>query len=288
MAEVKHLFAAQSIIGEGPLWNEEEQALYWVDISGQKINRMWPDTGKHETFDVDDQVGVIAFREGGGVVAACVKGFAFWEVGSKKLEFFDDPEAGNPGSRFNDGKVDRRGRFWAGTMTPEGAVSALYRLDKDRSIHKMDTGITISNGIGWSLDNKVMYFADSMKYVIYAYDYDIETGGITNRRDYVKVAEEYGIPDGLTVDSEGYVWCAFYAGSKVTRFDPDGNIDLEVIMPVTQPTSCIFGGKNYDQLYVTSAWNQLDDEARRQQPMAGDLFVIETGIKGLPEPKFAG
>ena len=288
MADAVNVLSSQNVVGEGPLWNEDEGALYWVDINGKTINRLYTSSGRHDVFHVDVQVSVVAFRESGGLIAAASNGFSFWDPKTNRLEFIADPEEDKPEARFNDGKVDRRGRFWAGTMTFEGATSSLYCIGADKVVHKMETGITISNGLGWSPDNKIMYFADSLKYVIYAYDFDIETGAIANRRDYVKVTEDYGIPDGLTVDSEGYVWCAYYAGWKVTRFDPSGNIDMEIHVPVSQPTSCIFGGANYDKLYVTSANNGLDAAAMKEQPQAGDLFVIDTGIKGLPEPKFVG
>lgn len=286
--EAVHVLSSQNIIGEGPLWNNEEQSLYWVDITGQTINRYMADSKVHESYPVDSQVGVISFRQKGGLIVAGSKGFSFWKVGNPKLELINDPEADNPNSRFNDGKIDRSGRFWAGTMTSEGAVSSLYRMDSDLTIYSMDSGITISNGIGWSPDNRVMYFADSLRYIIYAYDYDLDKGLIENRRNFIEVKPEYGIPDGLTVDSAGYIWCAFYAGSKVTRFNPRGEIANEVFLPVTQPTSCIFGGKDYRDLYITTAWNGLSDDERKEQPLAGDLFMIKTDIKGLPEPKFRG
>lgn len=286
--KANHVLSAQNIIGEGPLWNEEEQALYWVDIAGKTINRYWPESGKYESFSVDTQVGVIAFRQAGGVIAAGSTGYSFWDTETGKLIPITDPEIDNPESRFNDGKVDRKGRFWAGTMTVEGAVSSLYRLDADLSVHRVDSGMTISNGIGWSPDNRVMYFADSLRYVVYVYDYDLETGAVENRRNLIEVEPEYGVPDGLTVDCEGYIWCAFYAGSKVTRFNPQGKLDAEVLLPVSQPTSCTFGGKNYTDLYVTSANNGLSDDERKKQTQAGDIFVIKTDVSGLPEPKFAG
>lgn len=286
--EAIHVLSSQNVIGEGPLWNSEEQALYWVDIAGQTINRYMVVSAVHESYPVDSQVGVIAFRKNGGLIAAGSKGFSFWDIGSPKLELIKDPEADNPKSRFNDGKIDRSGRFWAGTMTVEGAVSSLYRMDSDLTIYSMDSGITISNGIGWSPDNRVMYFADSLRYIIYAYDYDLDKGLIENRRNFIEVKPEYGIPDGLTVDCEGYIWCAFYAGSKVTRFNPKGEIDSEVSLPVTQPTSCIFGGKDYHDLYITTAWNGLSDDERKEQPLAGDIFMFKTDVKGLPEPKFRG
>ena len=286
--EAIQVLGCHNLLGEGPLWSTAEQALYWVDIAGKSIHRYWPDSGKHESFAVDAEVGVIAFREAGGFVAAGKTGFYFWDVGHSTLEPISDPESDKAESRFNDGKVDRAGRFWAGTMTEEGASSALYRMDADLKVQRMESGITISNGIGWSPDNRTMYYADSMHYVIYAYDYDLGTGAIANRRNFIEIEPTYGIPDGLTVDSEGYIWCALFNGSKVTRFDPQGKIDVEIALPVTQVTCCAFGGKDYSDLYVTSAGAWLSEEQQKAQPQAGDLFVIKTNVRGLPEPKFAG
>ncbi|MDX9863841.1 MAG: SMP-30/gluconolactonase/LRE family protein [Anaerolineaceae bacterium] len=286
--KANHILASQSALGEGPLWSTKEQALYWVDIEGKTINRYRPSNAQHESFPVDAKVGVIAFRKGGDFIAAGSTGFVFWTIGSPKLDLIFDPEENNAQSRFNDGKVDRAGRFWAGTMTPEGAVSALYRVNAGLNIQKMESGITISNGIGWSPDNQIMYYADSSRYVIYAYDFDLNIGSIKNRRDWIKFSPEYGIPDGLTVDSEGYVWCAFYSGAKVTRFNPQGKMDIEISLPVSQPTSCAFGGKDLTDLYITSSWLGLTEEERAAQPLAGDIFMVKTDVPGLPEPEFEG
>jgi L-arabinonolactonase len=256
------------------------------DITGITINCLDPKIGQYECFAVDSRVGVIALREKGGFITAGEKGFGFWDPGQDQIVYIQDPEADNPGSRFNDGKVDRKGRFWAGTMTHTDAVSALYRMDGDLSVHTMETGLTISNGIGWTPDNAVMYLVDSLRYVIYAYDF--EGGGISNRRAFVQLSEDYGIPDGLTVDREGCVWCAIYGGARVTRFDPQGVILTEINLPVSQPTSCAFGGEDYSKLYVTSAREGLSEEALQSEPRAGDLFVVKTDTQGLPEPKFIG
>ena len=288
MMEIIHVLSSQNALGEGPLWSAEEKALYWVDIYRKTISRYWPASGKQETFSVDANVGVIAFRKGGGFITAGSNGFSFWQPDKTRLDSISDPEQNNPASRFNDGKVDRAGRFWAGTMTHEGEVSSLYRVDDSLEIQRMESGITISNGIGWSPDNQIMYYSDSLHYVIYAYDFDLETGNIKNRRDWVKISPEYGIPDGLTVDSEGYVWCAFYSGSKVTRFNPQGKIENEISLPVSQPTSCAFGGEDLADLYITSAWLDLTEEERMQQPLAGDLFMVKTNTTGIAEPKFSG
>ena len=194
-------------------------------------------------------------------------------------------------SVFNDGAVDRSGRFWAGTMSdsdPHGSHGNLYRLDIDGSVHVMDTGFTISNGIGWSPDNKIMYFTDTMRSVIYAYDFDIATGMIENRRPFVTVPEGEGVPDGLTVDSEGFVWSAIALGYKINRYDPNGMVEREIRVPTAFVSSCTFGGPGLDELYITTGWEPLNDDEKLSQPFAGDLFRVSTGVMGLEEPKYLG
>jgi len=286
--EVLHLLHIKNILGEGPLWSGEEQALYWVDIIGESIQKYDTDTGKIKSFPQNEQISVIGFREQGGFIAAGKYGMKFWSPEENVLNPICNPEKDRKESRFNDGKVDRMGRFWAGTMTSSGAESALYRLDHDLSLHIMESGVTISNGIGWSPDNQTMYFADTLHYVIYAYDFDLESGLIANRRAFITVDPDGGVPDGLTVDSEGFVWCAFWGGAKITRFDPQGKVERVIPLPVTQPTSCCFGGKNLTELYITSAWDGLSNVERGSQPWAGDIFMVPTDVKGVPEPKFLG
>jgi sugar lactone lactonase YvrE len=209
------------------------------------------------------------------------------------LHLMADPEAHKPFTCFNDGAVDRQGRFWAGTMCypydacgqPEGS---LYRLDPDLSVHTMETGIGISNGIGWSPDNRLMYFTDSPLHMIYVYDFDASTGTIENRRPFVHTPDEKGFPDGLAVDSEGFIWSACWGGGKIKRYDPDGKVERTIRLPVQYPTSCAFGGESLDELYITSDSRAVSEEKRAQQPFAGDLFRLQAGIKGLEQPKFAG
>ncbi len=292
MSEVEHVLAVKNKLGEGPVWSSKEQVLYWVDIESNCFYRMYPATGKYEVFDVGLPVGVLALRASDGLVMATKKGFAFWDQ-QKGLRFITDPEADKPHTRFNDGSVDGQGRFWAGTMcgmpemceAPEGS---LYRLDADGSIHIMETGLKISNGIGWSPDNKLMYLTDSPEYMIYAYDFDPATGAIENRRPLIHTPDENGIPDGLSVDSEGFIWSARWGGWKVTRYDSTGKVEREIQLPVECPTSCTFGGERLDELYITSAWTALSEEQKKQQPYAGDLFRVKTDIKGLERPKFVG
>jgi sugar lactone lactonase YvrE len=195
--------------------------------------------------------------------------------------------------RFNDGAVDGEGRFWAGTMNkdvedPAVTDGCLYRLDPDRSCHKMGSGFTISNGIGWSLDQRIMYFTDTLRSVIYAYDFDPARGTIGNRRPFVRVPPEEGYPDGLTVDSEGCVWSALWGGWKVVCFDPRGRAVDEVRLPVSDVSSCAFGGSDLRDLYITSAWEELSAEERALQPLAGDLFRARLPVPGREESRFAG
>jgi len=291
MNDVERVLTVTNQLGEGSIWHPDDGALYWVDIDERKIFRFYPSTEKLESFDVSTRVTALAMRASGGFITATDQGLAYWDAQTRELSFISDPEADKPSVRFNDGAVDRQGRFWAGSMnevdfaTPDGS---LYRLDPDGSIHTMEVETTVSNGIGWSPDNATMYFTDSMRQVILAYDYDSATGAISNRRPFAQVSEEGVLPDGLTVDSEGFVWSAQWGGGNVTRYDPNGAVDRVIRLPAQQITCPAFGGENLDELYITSAWTGLSQEEREKQPLAGALFRIKVGVKGLAEPKFAG
>lgn len=296
---VEDVLPCQCKLGEGPVWSATEQALYWVDIVNHRFSRFYPESGKYEVFDAGLPVGVLALRVHGGLVMATKEGFAFWhwqtQAGTQShLEFIANanPEVSKPHNRFNDGAVDCQGRFWAGTMCEgyedcEGAGS-LYRLDPDLSVSVMETGLTISNGIGWSPDNTRMYLTDSPRRIIYVYDFDAHNGTISNRRPFVHTPDESSVPDGLTVDSEGFVWSARWGGWRIIRYDPDGETERVIQMPVQYPTSCAFGGPNLDELYITSARTALSEQKRSQQPQAGDLFRLQVGIKGQEQHTFAG
>ena len=287
MDELKHVLSVGDELGEGPLWNPDDHSLYWVDILKNCYHRYHPASGAHQVFEVGENIGVLAFRQKGGMVMATEHGFAFWNPEKKTLERIGDPEKDKPQTKFNDGAVDRQGRFWAGTLG-DSYNNSLYRLDPDLSIHRMDTGFDCSNGIGWSLDNKVMYFTDSTPGIIYAYDFDPGTSGIENRRVFIDSSDRPGLPDGLTVDREGYIWSARWDGWCVERYDPDGKLERTVRLPVQFPTSVMFGGENLDDLYITSARIEIPLAERQQHPQAGDLFCLKAGVRGLLEPKFAG
>lgn len=282
MAEVELVLDLKNKLGEGPVWNAAEGVLYWVDIQDNCFFRYDPVSGDLKRFDVGMVIGTVVVRESGGFVLALKDGFYFFDGATGEKTLLHSPE---PDNRFNDGGCDRQGRFWAGTASGEGK-GALYRLDTDLSLHKMQPGIFISNGIGWSPDNRTMYYTDSTPRIIWAYDFDPDTGAISNRRDFAKIDDGDAVPDGLTVDSDGYIWSCHWDGWKVRRYAPDGSIERDVPVPVQRPTSVMFGGANLDDLYITSSGNGFADDA--SQPHAGGLFRLKTHVRGMIEPAFRG
>jgi sugar lactone lactonase YvrE len=292
MAEVEHVFEVRNVIGEGPVWHSQEECLYWVNFIEQyQILRFFPQTRRMEVFETGVPVMALGIRKAGGFIAATGQGIASWETQRKTLEPLCDPLAGRTGCRFNDAATDSRGRFWVGTLNdanPKGPDGELFCVQGDGSWQVMDKNITVANGIGWSPDRKIMYLTDSFRYSIYAYDYAADTGKITNRRTFVQTSPDAGVPDGLTVDSDGFVWSAFWGGWKVVRYNPEGNVDREYRLPVPNPTSCAFGGKRLDELYITSASLGLSTEEKERHVQSGDLFCLKAGITGMDEPRFAG
>lgn len=284
--DVELVLAANDELGEGPVWHVDEQALYWVDIDGLRYHRLEPISSRHDVIVVGEKVGSLALCQNECVVLATDRGFSFFDPAENTLTPIGDPEAHKPETRFNDGAVDRAGRFWAGTLG-DGKNNNLYRLDPDGTIHRVETGIDISNGIGWSPDNRTMYYVDSMPGLIYAYDFDLASGEITHRRNWVDRSGQRGLPDGLTVDSEGFIWVAIWDGYCLERYDPAGKLERRLTMPVQYPTSMAFGGAALDELYVTSALCEIPVEERRPGAPDGGLFRIRGAGRGLPEPRFA-
>jgi len=292
MAEVEHVLEVRNVIGEGPVWHSQDESLYWVDfIEHHQILRFTPQTRRLDVFETGIPVMALGIRKPGGFIAATTKGVANWDTQRKAFEPVCDPLAGRDGFRFNDAATDIRGRFWVGTLNEanaQGPDGELFCVQPDGSCQVMDKDITVANGIGWSPDRKLMYFTDSFRYSVYAYDYDAEAGTIANRRIFVQTSPDAGIPDGLTVDSEGFVWSAFWGGWRVVRYNPEGKVDREYRLPVPNPSSCAFGGKRLDELYITSASLGLSKEEKEQHAQSGDLFCLKAGIVGMDEPRFAG
>jgi sugar lactone lactonase YvrE len=289
---VECVLREEAIVGESPVWCPTEQALFWVDITGQKIHRFHPATGASDTFHLPEPVTALALRAKGGLVLSLKKDFALFDLESQQLTYLGDPEKDKPDNRFNDAKCDRQGRFWAGTMGDvhwDAPSGALYRLDADGTISCHQTEVICANGMGWSPDNRVMYFTESFRYAICAYDFDAETGSIANRRVFASVDKSSGaFPDGLTVDAEGHVWSVHNAVGRVVRYTPGGEIERTIELPVPRPCGCVFGGEQLDTLYITTARETLTPDDIARYPLSGSLFAAVPGAPGIPEPLFAG
>jgi sugar lactone lactonase YvrE len=279
-------------LGECPTWCGREQVLYWADIYKKTLNRFDPATGENRSWNLPETLGSFGLREGGGAVLALKSGFHFFDFDTNALTSVADVDEGHlPKNRLNDGRCDRAGRFWAGTMQdPPDAkrpTGTLYRLGTDRQASAMVGGLIVSNGLAFSPDDKILYVSDSHAAVrtIWAYDFDLAEGSIRNQRVFVDTRGMPGRPDGAAVDADGCYWMAAADGWELVRFTPAGKVDMTVKLPIQKPTMPAFGGPNLDTIYVTSIRPAGVDLSA--QPLAGGLFAIDAGIKGLPEPRFA-
>jgi sugar lactone lactonase YvrE len=268
-------------LAEGPVWEAERGALWWIDIPAGQVHTHTQGSDELATLELGTPVGAVALRARGGLVAAVADGFLL--LGADEVELRIPVEADVPGNRFNDGKVDPQGRFWAGTMAMDETPGqgALYRLDPDYVVTKHLDAVGLSNGIDWSLDGRTMYYVDSLTHRVDAFDFDGDAGEISNRRTFVDL--EDAVPDGLTVDAEGVVWVAVYGRWKVCRYSPEGAAAGELELPTRRITSCAFGGAALDVLYVTSA-----ARPGRDDPLAGAVFETRPGATGRLPNRFAG
>lgn len=300
---IECLIQCENHLGEGPVWDVESAMLYWVDSTGPRVGKdaIWrldPVSGDIRSWPLPKDVGAMALRCEGGAVLALSDGFYTFDFDTDALDLIakvnDDPRR----TRLNDGKCDRMGRFFAGGMDDqeELGICGLWRLDPDMSIHKVEDGIICSNGPCWSPDDKTFYFADTFKNEICAYDYDLASGTPTNKRVFASTQKDAGFADGSTVDGEGYLWNAQVISGDLIRYAPDGTIERKISMPVRNITSIMFGGPDLTDIYVTSmarvshpATHDGFEKQTKPQFAAGSLFRIRgLGIKGVPEPRFAG
>jgi len=292
MNKPEHILRVQNRLGETPIWDPVENALYWVDWGGLPTCRFEPATGKFTTYSVNVPVTALARRASGGWIAIAQNGIYTWDQETNLYTLLAGPaNQEKPDICYNDGAVDRQGRLLVGTVNmqdPFTPDASLFRLDIDGSLHELDTGYATANGIGLSPDGSTVYVADQRHNQIIVLDYDTVNGTVSNRRLFARLPKEDGMPDGLIVDAEGYIWNGHWAGSKLTRYDPDGKIERQIPFPVEHVISFSFGGKELDELYVTTAWWGYGDEERESNPLAGDLFRVNTGVKGLVEPAFMG
>ncbi len=278
-------------LGEGPVWNAEKKVLYWVDILSGKLFEYNPKSGINTSYDIGERIGAAVMRKHGGFVLALQNGFAFFNPITKKIREIADPESHLTENRFNDGKCDPAGRFWAGTMSCnlEKGQGSLYCLQPDLTIERKLTGITISNGLAWNKAADTLYFIDTLTHQLAAFDYDIETGHINNRRISAEFEKSLGYPDGMAMDEKGKLWVAFYNGSKVIRINPEGGeISALVTLPVPKPTSCAFGGDDMNELFITTCRENMSEQEMDQAPLSGSLFKVKLPVKGLSVNVFSG
>ena len=288
---IEVLLDVKTTLGEGPLWDVDQQRLYWIDSFDGRVFRASADGREIRAWDVPQKIGSMALRKDGeGAVLSLQRGFHLLDFKTGDVALIHDPEPDLPDNRLNDGKVDHRGRFVAGSMDTmeQGPNGALYSLSSDFEVSRLDQGIICSNGPCWSPDGATFYFNDTWSGEIWAYDYDLGTGGVSNRRVFAKVDTALGgAADGSTVDAEGFLWNALVYDGKLTRYAPDGSVDRVIDMPVKKVTSVMFGGPNLDVLYVTSMAKPPLPRFPGDGVLRGSLFAIYgLGIRGLPEPRF--
>ncbi|MCL6599767.1 MAG: SMP-30/gluconolactonase/LRE family protein [Alicyclobacillus macrosporangiidus] len=291
MRELTLAVDAKAELGEGPSWDSLLQCLYWVDIIGQKLHIYDPADQRDRTIEFDQYVSSVLPGKPGEVIVTLQHGFYRVDLQSGKITPIAVVERDVDTNRFNDGKCDPAGRLWAGTMAIDEArfQGNLYRLDPDLRVTRMLTGVSISNGMAWSSDAKTMYYIDTPTREIVAFDYDISTGAIRDRRVVVRIPEDAGYPDGMTIDAEDMLWVAHWEGGRISRWDPhSGSLLEEVIIPASRVTSCVFAGPDLTDLYITTARVGLDEATLKLQPGAGGLFRLTTDVKGSPTFRFAG
>ncbi|HXH06865.1 MAG TPA: SMP-30/gluconolactonase/LRE family protein [Vicinamibacterales bacterium] len=291
MAQPELVLDARAELGEGPVWDDRRQRLVWVDILKGRVHRFDPATGRCESRTVPRPVGAAALGEDGSLLLAVQGGFAWFDFDRGRYVLLAEVEAGRSDLRMNDGACDPAGRFWAGSMAfdERPGAGALYRVDPVPGDDPAPVGaratlvlrdVTISNGLDWSGDHRRMYYVDSGTRRIDVFDFDVARGTIANRRPLVAIEPEAGTPDGITVDADDHIWVALWGGGAVRRYTPDGRLDRVIMLPVTHPTSCAFGGPDLADLFVTTATVALSPAERTQQPYAGGLYRIRPGVTG--------
>ena len=288
--DVTLAFDVGAQLGEGPSWVATTGELLFVDILASTLFRANPASGAVQSRRLAQQIGAVVPRAGGGLLLALENGLWTIDADDGEPRLLVEVEGDDPATRMNDGKCDRAGRFWGGTMahTPTPGAGSLYRLEPDGALERVLEGVTISNGLGWSPDDRTMYYIDTMSRRVDAFDFDIGRGTIANRRTFVDLAATTALPDGLAVDAEGGVWVAFYGGWGLHRYTGLGELDRVLRLPVANATSCAFGGPELADLYITTATSGLSEAERALQPAAGGVFHSRPGVAGLTEVPFAG
>jgi L-arabinonolactonase len=277
----------RALVAESPTWSASEHALYWLDGRKDTIYRIDVNSGARSSWTTPAKVNALGLRAAGGLIVALKSGIATLDIATGAFDHLVTPAPYTDAMRMNDGKVDCAGRFWFGTMHDDAADASgyIYRLDPNGTLTTIDAGYTIPNGFAWSPDERTMYLADSQLRTIYAYDFDATSGEARNRRPFAQTAEGT-MPDGATIDADGYLWSANVGGWGIARFAPDGALDRRLEVPVQRPTSVIFGGDDLRTLYITTASRRLTPEALAAQPLAGAILAVRLDVPGLPAHSF--
>jgi sugar lactone lactonase YvrE len=277
-------------LGEGPAWDERDETLWWVDIDGHQLLALNASSSSARSFDLEQPVTMVVPRLEVGLVIALARSLVMTDEQLSITHMIPMPIPRSETLRLNDGGCDSAGRLWVGSMATDGSRhrSALFRVERDHHVAIVRDRVSVSNGLGWAPNGRTMYYVDTPTAQIEAIQYDVATGGLADTRALARLRPEQGRPDGLCVDAEGCVWVALWGGGAVHRYTPYGRLDMRIELPVTNVTSCCFGGRDLNQLFITTARRGLDVRARQAQPLAGSVFVSEPGIQGLPAARFAG
>ncbi len=289
MREVTIAYKTEAALGEGAIWDYDTKKLYWVDIEGKSLNVFDPVTSQNKSFPTASHIGTVVPKNKDEVLIALVDGIYTLNLNTGDTALFVDMNTNLINSRLNDGKCDPEGRLWVGSMNwqQEKGKAKLFTIENDSSITTKIDSVTISNGIVWTKDKKTMYYIDTPTSQIKAYDYDNTTGNISNQRVAVKISEDLGFPDGMTIDEEDMVWVGMWNGNAVLRFNPKtGELLQKIDVPAHNVTSCAFGGDNLEILYITTAKLDMTDEELEKYPLAGSVFKVNPGVKGVKSNSF--
>ncbi|GGA88026.1 gluconolactonase [Neiella marina] len=288
MGLVKTALKIDAKLGECPRWDELTQTLYWVDIDNFRLNQFDPATGSNNVLQLDEEIGCFALAQSGGFVAALRSGFVKIASMDGGIEAIADPEADKPWQRFNDGRCDPAGRFIAGTLNPkkDDYSGHFYSLD-GAEVKQLVGNNWTSNGVAFSPDGTTLYYSDTPRHTVFACDYDVATGAVSNERIFAEFPKGWGRPDGAAVDSEGNYWSALYGGGRVVQINPQGQIINTIAVPAQNPTMVAFGGSDLRTLYITTTKAGSEEEAE-QYPLSGSIFSVDVDVAGLVEPRFAG
>jgi sugar lactone lactonase YvrE len=282
---------AKAMLGEGSIWHPRENKLYWVDIEGKALHIYDPVSNEDNVFPVGARIGTVVPVQSGGALVALQNGIYKIDIKTGKLTYVNNPSPDTTNLRFNDGKCDPAGRFWVGTLALDSRRrgACLYRIDKDKSIHTILDSVSISNGIVWTADKKTMYYNDTPTGTIQAFDYNDTTGAICNRRIAVRIPRGGGGPDGMTIDADGNLWVALWGSGTVGKYNPiTGELLQKVIVPAPNVSSCAFGGKNLETLYITTARAWVNEAKLKEFPLSGGLFSVKPGVRGVPAEFYKG